>query len=150
MVSKELYEADEEKGREDITRTYPDDKDKVIAFLMDVIDHADKNYKEDDTGIKIRIDGLVMTIDELIATAMSDALKAIFSCLFVFLYLNFHTQSCMISCLGMGIIVLSFPFTAIITNGILQIKYFGVLQVMIIYIVLGIAADDIFVFWDAY
>jgi protein dispatched 1 len=91
-----------------------------------------------------------MTIDELIATAMGDALKAVFSCLFVFMYLNFHTQSCMISCLGMGIIVLSFPFTAIITNGILQIKYFGVLQVMIIYIVLGIAADDIFVFWDAY
>lgn len=29
-------------------------------------------------------------------------------------------------------------------------KYFGFLQVMIIYIVLGIAADDIFVFFDAW
>jgi hypothetical protein len=51
LVSKELYEPDEDKGREDITRTYADDKDKVIAFIMDVIDHADKNYKESDTGV---------------------------------------------------------------------------------------------------
>lgn len=117
---------------------------------MDIIDHSEKNYKESDTGAQIRIDGIVMFLDELMAVALGDALKAIFSCLFVFLYLNFHTHSCFLSTLGMGIIVLSFPFTAVITNGIFQIKYFGFLQIMIIYIVLGIAADDIFVFYDAY
>jgi predicted RND superfamily exporter protein len=116
---------------------------------MDIMKHAEDNYSSDD-GVKIRIDGVVMTIDELISTALSDALKAILSCTFVFLYLNFHTRSCFISALGMGIIILSFPLTAVITNGILQIKYFGFLQIMIIYIVLGIAADDIFVFYDAY
>jgi len=117
---------------------------------LDIIDHSEKNYKESDTGAQIRIDGIVMFLDELMAVALGDALKAIFSCLFVFLYLNFHTHSCFLSALGMGIIVLSFPFTAVITNGIFQIKYFGFLQIMIIYIVLGIAADDIFVFYDAY
>ena len=82
--------------------------------------------------------------------ALSDAMKAFFSMTFVFIYLNIHLQSCILSCLGMGIIIMSFPFTVVITNAVLGIKYFGFLQIMIIYIVLGIADDDMFVFYDAW
>ena len=52
-------------------------------------------------------------------------MKAFFSMTFVFFYLNVHLQSCFLSCVGLAIIMLSFPFTALITNGIFQIKYFG-------------------------
>lgn len=138
------------KAKKDADRAYPTDTDALVAFLTDVISHVEEKFVESDTGVKVRIDGFILAIDDFINLALSDALKALFSLAFVFLYLNFHLQSCCLSGLGMGIIVLSFPFTVIITNGILQVKYFGFLQIMIIYIVLGIAADDIFVFYDAY
>jgi hypothetical protein len=117
--SEEEQDKEKSKGRDDETRKYPSDTDYIIAMLTDIMEHVDKTYKEGDTGVKIRIDGLVMTIDELLAVAMSDAMKAVFSMAFVFLYLFFHMQSCLLAALGMGIIALSFPFTAVITNGIL-------------------------------
>lgn len=75
---------------------------------------------------------------------------AIFSCTFVFFYLSFHLKSCFLALVGITIILFSFPFTVLITEGIFQVTYFGTLNVISIYIVLGIAADDIFVFYDAY
>jgi predicted RND superfamily exporter protein len=51
---------------------------------------------------------------------------------------------------GITLILTSFPFTVVITEGIFQVTYFSSLQVIAIYIVLGIAADDIFVFYDAW
>lgn len=81
---------------------------------------------------------------------MGDATKSMISIFFVFIYLNIHLKSCFLSFIGITIILLSFPVTVIITNWVLQVKYFGFLQVIIVYIVLGIAADDIFVFYDAW
>jgi predicted RND superfamily exporter protein len=52
--------------------------------------------------------------------------------------------------IGVSIIFLSFPFTAFIVSGIFRVSYFGYLQVIAIFLVCGIAADDIFVFIDAW
>jgi hypothetical protein len=151
-LSLRTSERDQEvdKDKKDSDLVYPKDDDKVRAYIKDILNTIDDRFNESTVGIKMRIDGVVLSYDEFLELAMSDAMKALFSMTFVFIYLNIHMQSCILSCLGMGIIMLSFPFTAIITNGILQIKYFGFLQIMIIYIVLGIAADDIFVFFDAW
>ena len=46
---------------------------------------------------------------------MSDSLKASFSLVFVFFYLNFHTRSFIVSCVGASIMMLSFPVTVLIT-----------------------------------
>jgi predicted RND superfamily exporter protein len=51
---------------------------------------------------------------------------------------------------GISIIFLSFPFSAVIVQGLGQVSYFGTLQVIAIFLVIGIAADDIFVFIDAW
>jgi len=55
----------------------------------------------------------------------SDSLKASFSVVFVFGYLNFHLRSFFISLVGVTLIVLSFPITVLITDFVLQVKYFG-------------------------
>ena len=55
-----------------------------------------------------------------------------------------------LSAIGISIIFLSFPFTAFIVSGIFRVGYFGYLQVIAIFLVCGIAADDIFVFIDAW
>lgn len=47
-------------------------------------------------------------------------------------------------------ILLSFGFTAIINQGIIRNHFYSNLHSLVIFIVLGIAADDIFVFIDAW
>ena len=70
--------------------------------------------------------------------------------MFVWFYLNVHLKSFFIASVGISIIILSFPVTAVITTFILQITYFGSFHIIIIYIILGIGADDIFVVYDAW
>jgi len=88
LVSKKLTKVDKDKPAEELT--YPEDNDKIIAFLKDVIDMVEEKYPESSSGIKVRVDGFILAIDDFLAVAMSDALKALFSMTFVFLYLNFH------------------------------------------------------------
>lgn len=75
---------------------------------------------------------------------------AIFSVLFVILYFVFHLESCFLALIGMFLIGCSFSLSAIIYQGIFKITYMSNLHYLIVFIVLGIAADDIFVFIDAW
>mmetsp|Transcript_26882 Transcript_26882/g.40975 ORF Transcript_26882/g.40975 Transcript_26882/m.40975 type:complete len:226 (-) Transcript_26882:871-1548(-) len=69
---------------------------------------------------------------------------------FVFLYMWFHLNSAFLSFVGVTLILFSYPATLVITEGIFKATYLGSLQLISIYLVLGIAADDIFVFVDAW
>jgi hypothetical protein len=69
---------------------------------------------------------------------------------FVFWYFVFHLKSKFLSAVGISIIFLSFPMSAVIVQGLGRVSYFGTLQVIAIFLVIGIAADDIFVFIDAW
>jgi hypothetical protein len=64
--------------------------------------------------------------------------------------MSFHLKSIFLSSLCMFIISSSFPITALITEGIMGVTWFGDLHNVVIFIVMGIAADDIFVFYDAW
>lgn len=75
---------------------------------------------------------------------------AILSILSVMFYFMFHLESVFLAVVGVFLIILSFPLTAIVYTGILRIEFFTTLHTLIIFIVLGIAADDIFVFVDAW
>lgn len=72
------------------------------------------------------------------------------SILFVAFYFMYHLGSIFLTVLGLFMVAVSFPLTVIITNGVFQSTYFGELHNGIIFMVLGIAADDIFVFMDAW
>ena len=75
---------------------------------------------------------------------------AVFSVLFVFLYLNVHLRSIFLATVGIILIMFSFSITAIVCEGIFRVTYYSNLHSLTIFIVLGIAADDIFVFIDAW
>lgn len=70
--------------------------------------------------------------------------------MFVFLYFIFHLRSLFLAFIGISIILFSFSFTAIVCEGIFRVTYYSNLHSLVIFIVLGIAADDIFVFIDAW
>jgi hypothetical protein len=97
--------------------------DQYKAFVKDIMNiFAEDNEefkKNPETQMQVDVDSFVVTIDDFLDMVMADAFKAFISMVFVFCYLNIHLQSCWLSSVGMGIIILSFPFTAIITNGVL-------------------------------
>ena len=104
----------------------------------------------DETGMSGGMVNLMQTLRVFFALVINDAYFAFYSLAFVFLYLWYHLGSFFLANIGIGIIIFSFPFTACICNGIFGVTYFGFLHVLIIFIVLGIAADDIFVFIDGW
>ena len=72
------------------------------------------------------------------------------SIMFVYYYIAFYTGSNFIGSMGMLQIILTLPLALFIYRGILQITFFNQLHVLAIYLVLGIGADDIFVFMDGW
>jgi protein dispatched 1 len=69
--------------------------------------------------------------------------------MFVFLYFCFHLRSIFLAVIGITIVLFSFPLTVLIAK-LCTIHFFTTLHMLMIFIVLGIAADDIFVFYDAW
>ena len=76
---------------------------------------------------------------------------------FVFSYMCFHTQSFFLACLGFFQIIVSLPlsfciYTAILSwfRGEWEPPYFPFANLLIIFIIMGIGADDLFVFVDGY
>jgi predicted RND superfamily exporter protein len=79
-----------------------------------------------------------------------DFLLVIISIAIVYSWFKLHLGNAFMSFIGVTIIFLSFPFTAFIVSGVFRVGYFGYLQVIAVFLVFGIAADDIFVFVDAW
>ena len=83
-------------------------------------------------------------------TLLNDVKWAVFSVIFVFCYIMFHLRSFFMAFVSMLLILFSFPITYLLYTGLLRITMNTTLNQMTIFIVLGIAADDIFVFCDAW
>ena len=81
---------------------------------------------------------------------MKDVSFAIFSLMFVFCFIWYHLASVFMAFMTMLMIVLSFPVTYTLYGGVFQIPFNDTLIQLSIFIVLGIAADDVFVFCDAW
>lgn len=69
---------------------------------------------------------------------------------FVFIYFIFHLRSLFLSVVAITLILLSFPVTAVLTAGVLRVTYMSGLHVLVVFVVLGLAADNIFVVIDTW
>lgn len=91
-----------------------------------------------------------LIFDVIVGILVSDGLKAVASFVGVFLYLRFMIGSWFLAAVGILEIFLSIPLSWFSYSVVLNIKYFSTLNVLCIFIVAAIGADDIFVFMDAY
>jgi hypothetical protein len=80
----------------------------------------------------------------------ADMAMVIFSVLFVWIWMNIHIDSAFLAAVGMFQIFLSLPVGRFFYGVIGQVKYFSILQSLVIFLVLGIGADDVFVLVDAW
>ena len=79
-----------------------------------------------------------------------DLMFTMASIMFVYYYIAFYTNSIYIGGLGMMQIIFTLPLALFFYRGIFQVTFFNQLHVLAIYLVLGIGADDIFVFVDGW
>eukprot|EP00928_Gymnodinium_smaydae_P045063 TRINITY_DN30084_c0_g1_i1.p1 TRINITY_DN30084_c0_g1~~TRINITY_DN30084_c0_g1_i1.p1 ORF type:complete len:1044 (-),score=224.44 TRINITY_DN30084_c0_g1_i1:40-3171(-) len=79
-----------------------------------------------------------------------DFLFAGFSILFVLCYMYLHLRSMLIASMSVLAIVCSMPLAALFYAGVFQVGYFHFIQILTIFLVLGIGADNIFVLCDSW
>ncbi len=80
----------------------------------------------------------------------SDQSYIFLSVAFVFGWIFMHTGSLFIASVGISQIFMSIPATIMPYAFILQVKYVGFMQFLVIFIILGVGADDVFVLVDAW
>eukprot|EP00462_Mataza_sp_D1_P024935 CAMPEP_0175132088 /NCGR_PEP_ID=MMETSP0087-20121206/6891_1 /TAXON_ID=136419 /ORGANISM="Unknown Unknown, Strain D1" /LENGTH=1082 /DNA_ID=CAMNT_0016414425 /DNA_START=38 /DNA_END=3287 /DNA_ORIENTATION=+ len=80
----------------------------------------------------------------------NDMIFIVGSFVFVFAYMWYNLQSVFLTICGMLEIILSMPLAFFCWSVLGQQKYFNTLMMLGLFIVLGIGADDIFVFCDAW
>jgi protein dispatched 1 len=72
------------------------------------------------------------------------------SILAVWVYMSLHTGSVFIASLGMFEILASFPVSIFLYRVFFRVSYLGNIQILSVFVVLGVGADDVFVFFDAF
>lgn len=75
---------------------------------------------------------------------------AIASIAFVWFYISLNLGSIFLGTFAIFDIIVSFPITFLLYRYVFQITYFSTLHILAVFLVLGIAADDIFIFMDAW
>lgn len=85
--------------------------------------------------------------DQIVAT---DLKYAVFSILFVMLYMWFHLGSLFLAVSAMGLIMVSFPVAQFVYRGIFRITMYAQLNKVMVFVIIGIAAANVFVFCDAW
>ena len=86
-----------------------------------------------------------LIFDVIINILVSDALKAVLSFVLVFMYLRIMIGSWLLASVGMLEIFLSLPLAWFFFSNVLGIQYFSTLNVLCLFIVAAIGADDMFV-----
>eukprot|EP00286_Rhodomonas_abbreviata_P000455 CAMPEP_0181291522 /NCGR_PEP_ID=MMETSP1101-20121128/2012_1 /TAXON_ID=46948 /ORGANISM="Rhodomonas abbreviata, Strain Caron Lab Isolate" /LENGTH=1010 /DNA_ID=CAMNT_0023395919 /DNA_START=391 /DNA_END=3423 /DNA_ORIENTATION=- len=123
-------------------------KDYVMDNLYDDIQKVSKRSHSKETNTFYFMTLLIFEV--FLQIILMDTMAAIGSVILVFLYVWYMIGSLFLALVGMAEILLSIPCAWFLFRGIFQIEYFSGLNMLTIFIVCAIGADDIFVFMDAY
>lgn len=124
--------------------------DKIVSVMEDVVVDDIMDTREENKNITLYV--YFTDITEFFAeqTLMTDAAFAGLAILFVLLMLCLHTRSLFLGITSMLQVILAFPTAYFIYYYVFQIHHFGTLQVLAIFVLFGIGADNVFIFWDAF
>jgi predicted RND superfamily exporter protein len=124
-------------------------KSQALSNLQDGIETKLKDFVDSSTDdFNFYFFSYNLWLSDVLKQAILDMMCAIGSMLFIFCFMLFHTRSFWIAGWAMVSILLSFLGTNIIYTGIIDFQYFGFFHILSIFIILGIGADDVFVFYD--
>ncbi|XP_060082462.1 uncharacterized protein LOC132561782 [Ylistrum balloti] len=125
-------------------------KDIVGDFLQGPLKDKLESWREKLTTVDFWYYSYVLWNKDVIAQAMADMMLALGSMVFIFSFMTFHTRSFWIAGFAVLSIITSFVGGNLIYRVIFDFQYFGFFHILAIFIALGIGADDLFVFYDAW
>lgn len=123
--------------------------EEIILKELEPLFSAQHNDFKSDIGVLMWYDGPGLRWGFIRQQIPKDMTFAIFSFLFVMVYITLLKKSFFLSLHAMGMIVLSL-FPAYFIYAILGNSYFGTFNLLCVFIILGIGADDVFVFIDTW
>lgn len=131
------------------------EKDEQVEKLdsLTVEAFADKlkrTYENGLPAIEFYYYNRAIYVNEIQRQVVSDFLLAGGSMMFIFVFMWLQVGSLWITAWAIFSILSSFVITNFIYRVILDFRYFGVFHVLSVFIVLGIGADDVFVFMDSW
>lgn len=91
-----------------------------------------------------------LLVDESKVMVMGEFGLSVASGVFVVCYLAIHLRSPIVALLGMLQTIVAFPLAFFLYRVVFQVTFFASMNLLSIFIILGISADDIFVFYDAW
>lgn len=121
---------------------------EVIKVQMDIQNKL--QAKMDHSNMRSYFFSIMMCKTVLKELLKKDIVWAAGAVIFVVSYMSLHMKSFFLAIFSVALIGFSFAITHLIYFWILGIYYFQALHLMTVFLVLGIAADDIFVFHDAW
>lgn len=126
-------------------------EDKTINFLMDVLKPKLEEFaNKEESDFDFYYFSILMWREDVKKQALQDMLFAIGSLFTIFIFMLVHTRSCWITFWAVLSILISFVGTNFIYRVVLDFQYFGYFHILAIFIILGIGADDLFVFYDVW
>eukprot|EP00029_Vermamoeba_vermiformis_P000282 TRINITY_DN1030_c0_g1_i4.p1 TRINITY_DN1030_c0_g1~~TRINITY_DN1030_c0_g1_i4.p1 ORF type:complete len:1469 (+),score=345.30 TRINITY_DN1030_c0_g1_i4:97-4503(+) len=104
----------------------------------------------DSKELPIMFGGNSLTDHEILQTVWGDATLAVASLSVVFLLMYVSMGSFFPSFMGMLMICFSFPTVYFIFRVILGVDHIGVLNVLALFVIIGVGVDDLFVFFNMF
>ena len=139
------------EGFVDIDEDQEDQDDEFDDYIRDTLMDLADNHYDNGVGPMDFYYGSARVISVFItAQVISDIALVGGSFGFIFGFMWFMTQSLFKTSFGLFSIVNCFVITDILYIGVFQIKYLGIFHCLSLFIVLGIGADDFFVFMDTW
>ena len=135
--------SDDEDGQEEKYKTF---------LLEDFKSLADKYYKQKVGPSKMEFYYLSITmfLVTILNQVQMDMSLAVGSFIFIAIFMMIQTQSLFITFFAVLSIITCFLGSNLVYRCILDYRYFGIFHVLALFIILGIGADDIFVFLDTW
>ena len=130
-------------------KTDDENIDMLDKFLLDIYRPVLEDLMDDvEDYLEVVYISLILFANDILVQALKDMCLAIFSLFFIFFFTWFQTQSLWISTWAVFGIFSSFWITNLIYRIVFDYQYFGYFHVISIFIILGIGADDVYVFYD--
>eukprot|EP00803_Ostreobium_quekettii_P010453 evm.model.scf_31.4 EVM.evm.TU.scf_31.4 scf_31:52414-66468(+) len=101
-------------------------------------------------GVKVVFGAGILVDAESTRSVLKDFTWAMLSIASVWTYMMIHTGSLFLSLVGAFEVFMAFPTGLFLYRTVFRVDYFSFLHVLVIFILLGLGADDVFVFTDAF
>ena len=124
---------------------------KVENFLANAVAPKMEELKQQHAGdLEVTYFSIMYFFHEAPMAALGNLMFAIGSLTFIFLFMWSQTQSLWVTSLGLFSLVTCFFIANFIYRIVLDYRFFGYFHLISIFIILGIGADDIFVFFNTW